>query len=215
MCGRFALATDRETIEREVRCEYRSGSLEHYNIAPGAEIAAAVTSRRTGKREIHSLTWGLLPSWEGGKGRLLFNARVETAALRPSFRESWRLRRCIVPASGFYEWNKDKVPHAITPAGGLFLFAGLWASQEEGGTKRARCAILTAPAPAPLRELHRRCPAVISEQDAEVWLDPSSDVIRLYALPRALDPANIRWMETSRDVNRASCNEPRLLSRAT
>jgi len=211
MCGRFAIETERELIEKELGCEYRAGPLRHYNLAPGAEIAAAVRSRRTGEREIHALTWGLLPSWQGSKARLLFNARIETAAQKPSFRGSWRRRRCIVPASGFYEWTKDTVPYALAPASGLLLFAALWASQGEDGAKRPRCAILTAQAPAPLDELHHRCPAVISPQEAGIWLDSSSDLADIATLPRALDPQSICWAETSSDVNRASCNEPDLL----
>jgi putative SOS response-associated peptidase YedK len=135
MCNRFAFATSPEELG-EMRDTLGLVDLDkelltpRYNIAPTTQIAVARTSA-SGARELARMRLGLIPSWQkpGEKFPFLTNARSETAATKPSFRSAFKKRRCIIPASGFYEWKtvgKEKFPYYIRMKTGLMPFAGLW-----------------------------------------------------------------------------------------
>jgi len=175
MCGRFNLRTNPAAFVAAFDAAPPAGSgqlLLRYNIAPTQTILAV---RQTGSvREAVPLRWGLIPSWskDAKIGARLINARADTAPDKPSFRSAFKRRRCLVPASGFYEWQGQagaKQPYHIFPSrGGLMAFAGLWERwQPPGGDGDAveSCTILTTEANETLRDLHDRMPVILAPTD--------------------------------------------------
>jgi putative SOS response-associated peptidase YedK len=187
MCGRFArIATN--TIFRE---KYRLKRLEQlrdsYNIAPSQSVAA-VRAAEDGN-ELVLLKWGLIPSWSKDPkiGYKLTNARSETAAEKPSFRAAFKQRRCIIPASGFYEWKreaKQKQPFYFYPREGeLFSFAGLWERwHDPEGEEIETCTILTTSANELMQPIHDRMPVILDWSGENVWLDPRAATEDLQSL---------------------------------
>ena len=181
MCGRFALPGDvREAVDTfsaQPRDLDRWPSLlqARYNICPTQPVAAIRLGAEG--REMVGMRWGFLPSWykTATDGPLLINARSETIAEKPSFRDAARQRRCLIPASGFYEWQgpeKPKTPYFIAPAEtGIFAFAGVWqAWRQPDGEVIDTCAIVTCPANEMLSPIHHRMPVVIAPEDYGLWL---------------------------------------------
>src|SRR5262245_10994329 len=130
MCGRFTLTSTPEALAERFGLESPPSAAPRFNIAPGQQVLA-VRARGDGTRRAEALRWGLVPPWSSpGQGPPLINARSETAAERPAFRDAFRARRCIVPASGFYEWadlGGYRQPYWIArPDGAYFGIAGLW-----------------------------------------------------------------------------------------
>lgn len=188
MCGRFALfAAGEEVAERFQLAEIPSLNLR-YNIAPTQSVAA-VRATESG-REMRFLRWGLIPSWAADPsiGVKLLNARAETIAAKPSFRAAFKQRRCLIPASGFYEWKKEsakqKQPYFIRPRhGGLFALAGLWERwQSPEGAMIETATIVTTQANELMRSLHERMPVILDREGEEAWLDTRSSLDSLGAL---------------------------------
>ncbi len=178
MCGRFALVATPEEVRRWFGYSETPNFPARYNIAPTQPIAV-VRSEPSGKRHFLLVRWGLVPSWvkDPAAFSLLINARAETAEEKPSFRNAMRNGRCLVPASGFYEWYRpssgSKQAYWIRPRdGGLVAFAGLcetWAGRD--GSEVDPGAILTTDANGKIADIHNRMPAVIAPEDFDVWLD--------------------------------------------
>ncbi len=185
MCGRYGLFTTPEELSRifrlppeEVRRIFERRP--RYNVAPTDRVAA-VRSRRDGEaREPVLLHWGLIPSWadDPRMGARMINARAETLAQKPSFRDAFRTRRCLVLADGFYEWQprgKRKQPFFVRMKDRQpFGFAGLWERWEDQRYGPIEsCTIITTTPNELVRPLHNRMPAVIGPADHDRWLDPS------------------------------------------
>jgi putative SOS response-associated peptidase YedK len=190
MCGRFSLGVNVDRLVEEFGIE--GAGVEHaprYNIAPGQDVLAVVRGRE-GLRA-GSLRWGLVPHWAPdpkGGGRLI-NARSETVATLPSFRDAFRARRCWVLADGFYEWRRGpgnrKQPHFIRrPDGRPFAMAGLWDRWRRGDQEVVSCTILTTAPSDVVAPLHDRMPVILSPGERERWLDPAADPDSLHALLR-------------------------------
>lgn len=226
MCGRFFLKLEADRVDAmfDVAVPNRDTGtpLPRYNIAPGQDLPAARAG--VGGTEIAPLRWGLVPSWadDPNVGYNAINARSETAHEKPTFRDAFRHRRCLIPASGFYEWKEGatgaKQPYALLRDGGeAFAMAGLWETWTDPirGTRLESGTVLTCPANTRLRALHERMPVVIPEVDWEMWLDP-----RVEGLPalRALckPDASSRWSyyPVSTRVNRVKNDGPSLLDEA-
>jgi putative SOS response-associated peptidase YedK len=163
-----------------------------YNVAPGDPVLA-VTTDRAGAPRGELLRWGLVPSWAdapGAAGKMI-NARAETAPERPAFRQAFRQMRCLIPATGFYEWERQadgrKQAFHITAEGRqVCAFAGLW-SLWRGGEPQAElrsCAILTSAANQAVAPLHDRMPVILPRDAEEAWLDPGSSLEELRSLLR-------------------------------
>ena len=179
MCGRYNLITDAGSwIDAfGISAEGDGGSIARYNIAPGtAQPVVLVTE---GARKLRSLHWGLIPHWSRDRS-IAFkttNARGETAATRPAFRAAFRHRRCLVPATGYYEWKTiagKKQPYLIALAGGaLFAMAGLWeAWQGPEGEVRSFSIVTTAPSEL-AATIHDRMPVILPRAQYDRWLDPN------------------------------------------
>jgi putative SOS response-associated peptidase YedK len=167
-----------------------------YNLTPGR--AVAVVRERDGQRRLDALQWGLIPFWakDASIGRKLINARLDSIAEKPAYREAWQRRRCLIPASGFYEWSEPrdgrKRPYFIRPRDEpLLALAGLWERwRTPTGEKLETCVIVTTDANAQLVRIHDRMPLLIPRDAQALWLDPKSsleDVLRLAERPPALD----------------------------
>lgn len=184
MCGRFALFAN----PAELAAYFELGDIAQalapasYNVAPGQAVAA-VRLDEQGRRRIDALRWGLVPFWakDVSIGHRLINARGETLAERPAFREALHRRRCLIPASGFYEWRKTSgrrsQPFFVTAvAEPLIAFAGLWERwRDSAGERLESCTIVTTAANAVVVPIHSRMPVVVSRDDQDLWLDPGTD----------------------------------------
>jgi putative SOS response-associated peptidase YedK len=184
MCGRYSLANP-DPVKLRKRFELGE-SIEvaeepRFNIAP-TDPVLAIRELEPGARDLGRLRWGLVPGrWAEQGGRPLINARAETIERQPAFAESFRERRCLIPADGFYEWLRDergKRPLWFSrPDGEPFAFAGVWAELPEKGGDGVlhSCAIVTCEPNGLIRPVHDRMPVVLAA-DAEVdWLDSSAD----------------------------------------
>lgn len=197
MCGRYRLSTHPHALYEQFALELVNPDERElpprYNVAPTQPVAA-VRLRRDGRRELVLLHWGLIPSWakDPAIGNRMINARSETVGEKPAFRNALRRRRCLIPADGFYEWQKQargpKQPFDITRTDGApFAFAGLWEHwQGPNGEEIESCAILTTEANSLMRPIHNRMPVILFPEDYAAWL--AQDEVPLRDLEPLLGP---------------------------
>ena len=220
MCGRYTLTTPAERLAEEFGFRDSSAELpQSYNVAPTQGVAAVL--EEGGGRYLEVLRWGLIPPWADDPqiGSRMINARSETAPEKPSFRRAFRERRCLIPADGFYEWqrtNGAKQPFYIHMEDGRpFAFAGLWESWGRGGEGEIRtCTILTTAANAVVGEIHERMPVIVAPDAYDVWLDPSSERDELTGLLAPYPEDEMEAYPVSRFVNSPSNNDPRCVEPA-
>jgi putative SOS response-associated peptidase YedK len=183
MCGRFSLTASADAIAEAFHLDAIPNWQPRYNIAPTQQIPAIV-----GNREFKTLRWGLIPSWskDASIGNRLINARAETLAEKPSFRDAFRQRRCLIVTDGFYEWKKTekgkKQPFYFQlETGEPFAFAGLWERWKTFET----CTIITTEANSLMSEVHDRMPVMLDEVGRDRWLDhcASSEAVRSLLQP--------------------------------
>jgi putative SOS response-associated peptidase YedK len=216
MCGRFTL----EKSLGELGSLFQVGNLpdlwERYNIAPTQPVAVIRAAPDQEGRELALMRWGLIPAWskEPGGGPLLINARAETAAEKPAFRAALRYRRCLVPADGFFEWQRlgsEKHPfHMRRTDGAPFALAGLWESwHSPDGSVLESCALLTIEANELMRPIHDRMPVILDPPDFDLWLDPDvQDVRMIQPLLRPYPAEAMVAFPVSSVVNNARNDDP-------
>jgi putative SOS response-associated peptidase YedK len=219
MCGRYTLSTPVGMLAEEFGL---GGNLPElpasYNVAPTQEVPAILGS--DGGRRLELLRWGLVPAWADDPqiGARMINARSETAAEKPSFRRAFRGRRCLIPADGFYEWQKapgGKQPYHIHMKDRRpFAFAGLWESWGKGDDEIRSCAILTTRANALVGEIHDRMPVILDHDAYDVWLDPASERDELAGLLAPFPEEEMEAYPVSRLVNSPRNNDPRCVEPA-
>lgn len=223
MCGRFALYADYEALLK--RFDIEEAALEqelyekNYNVAPSQQIAAVIND---GKRNrLGTFRWGLIPSWAKDQkiGYKMINARGETAAEKPSFRTAFKKKRCLIPATAFYEWKKaegGKTPMLIhLESDELFAFAGLWESWEAPhGEVVHSCTILTTQPNALMAGIHDRMPVILSKGDEKAWLDPNiQDPELLNELIKPYQAEELEAYEVSGAVNSPKNNGQELIQK--
>jgi putative SOS response-associated peptidase YedK len=179
MCGRFTQFHSAPAIAQVFELLDVPELTPHYNIAPTQAIAAVVQPASNPQRELRFFRWGLLPSWSKDPtiGARLINARSETVAEKPSFRAAFKYRRCLIPADGFYEWQRQerkKQPFYFHLQDHRpFAFAGLWEHwQSPDGSEIETCTILTTTANELLEPIHDRMPVILPAENYTIWLDP-------------------------------------------
>ena len=188
MCGRFTLHhSTREIAERFAVQQVMFEFPPRYNIAPSQPVAVIT---QNGVRALGAHRWGLVPSWAKDPqiGNRLINARAETLAEKPSFKNALTRRRCLIPADGFYEWKK--AGKASTPlrvhmdGDALFALAGLWEEwNAPDGSPLRTCTIITTAPNQLMASIHNRMPAILQPEDEATWLDPNlKDVPEILSL---------------------------------
>ncbi|ADB51691.1 SOS response-associated peptidase [Conexibacter woesei] len=222
MCGRFTLAT---TTADELRHRFPLGESavdlrQRFNVAPGDEVVTVAA--RDGVATGRMLRWGLIPPWarDPSVGYKMINARAETVAEKPAYRDPFAKRRCLIVADGFYEWQRQgraKQPFHITRTDGApFAFAGLWTGWKnpEDDEWLRSCTIVTTEANDKISGIHPRMPVILDPADEQTWIDPETPVARLQELLRPLPADGTNARAVSRAVNNARYDGPDCLADA-
>lgn len=214
MCGRYTLATGLDELIEVF--DVPDAAFPHeprYNIAPTQQAPVVARDRRG--RRMGLMRWGLIPFWaeDPAIGNRQINARSESAARKPAFREAFRRRRCLVPADGFYEWARSegpKRPYWIHPGhGGLMAFAGLWDRWRNAqGTPIHSFTILTRPANDRVRSIHDRMPVIVPPSTWERWLDRDLDTSGAVRLLDGMEAPDLVAREVSTWVNKPEHDDP-------
>lgn len=211
MCGRYThLYTWRELF----RLLNLNTATPEINLNPSWNVAptqlAPIVRQQDGVRTASMVRWGLVPSWAKEIGTPLNNARSEEAATKPSFRSPFKSRRCLVPVSSFYEWEKTpegKQPWSIRVKGvPLFCFAGLWDRNDTLGEPIESFAILTRAPNEFMARIHDRMPCIVRPEHYDLWLDPARTAPD--ELARAIDPPSAEEMEAHRVSARVNSPKP-------
>ncbi|HYD95981.1 MAG TPA: SOS response-associated peptidase [Noviherbaspirillum sp.] len=219
MCGRFASNTPPWQLQQWYDALSYPDTAPRYNIAPGTMIAVVRDS--PDGRAGSLMRWGFIPAWarDPSSMPMLNNARGETVAEKPMFRQAFRRRRCLIPASGFYEWKavpgqRTKQPFFISFSDGTPMsFAGIWeTSRKADGTSIDTCTILTTEANAVLAPIHHRMPVLVDRADWATWLaaEPVPDA-ELLQLVKPFDPARLQAWGVAHAVNKVVNDDPSLL----
>ena len=247
MCGRFT-----SLVPPEVLAEHFSAVLSDdpelqlfradFNVAPSMAVLA-VASTRAGGRRIGTLQWGLVPSWtQIPKGTGHVNARAETISEKPSFRDSFRRRRCLIPMSGYYEWrtveaqeeHSEEDSSRTTPRkrayyvsrkdGGPLAVAGLWSvwrpsadAMSSGLVERKTCCVVTTASAGEIAEIHDRMPVILDEAEWAIWLgeespDESSEQRLLEVVGAKRSDSALEIVEVGTLVNSVRNNGPELIA---
>lgn len=223
MCGRFTLTLTPEETARllalEAALDVAPASPPRWNVAPGQPIAAAVQESPDAPRRLRYLDWGLVPRWSRGPagGARPINARSETVADKPAFRDAWRRRRCLVPADGFYEWQRRggaKQPwlFRLKDAPG-FAMAGIWETWTPAdGSPQHTCALLTTEANALMLPVHDRMPVILRRESFADWLTVPPDAAHsLHPLLRPYPADEMTAWPVSPAVNSPHNDAPHLV----
>ena len=211
MCGRYALLEPSKAFLDFLGVQ--DGLFQSYNIAPTQ--LAPIVLQQDNNRGVLKARWGLIPSWVKEPKNFkanLFNARAETLKEKPSFKNSFKQKRCLVPANGFYEWKKSakqKQPYYIYQDQGL-AFAGLYDRWQNNGIEIISFTIITTAPNSFMQTIHNRMPAILQPKDYQLWLSPQTKLDRLESL---LQPstANLKAHPVSKQVGQVSNNGPDLI----
>ncbi|TFF89865.1 MAG: SOS response-associated peptidase [Promethearchaeota archaeon] len=221
MCGRFARFSPAHVFRMLFQLDEFLELAPQYNISPGQEIYAVRgipvrdqepdnASTTDAAREVAPLQWGLIPFWSKQPRSGPINARSETVAEKPTFKASFKQRRCLIPADGFYEWKKTtsgpKQPYFIHMANEEpFALAGIWDkwNNPEGGSIES-CSILTTEPNAVVKPIHKRMPVIIDKSKFDTWLNPAEkqDLDEVKALLKPFDPKKMEAYPVSLYVNK-------------
>lgn len=218
MCGRFTnVLTWRELVHLYRITSDRSALNlpARYNVAPTQDIPI-VRLDANGERELVMARWGLIPKWANDLkiGYKTINAGAETVDEKPSFKDAFRRRRCLIPATGYFEWKttaKGKQPYLFAPAdGGAWSFAGLWERNEKTSQAVESCTIIVGPANDLAKEIHDRMPVILDEADHETWLG-SADPGAVKPLLRPYPAAGMRSYPVSTRVGNVRNDDVELI----
>lgn len=221
MCGRYRLARKKEILAETFDVENEVDWSPRYNVAPGQDVPVVRQDATQPVRMFSLIRWGLIPSWskDAKAGYKMINARAETVADMPTFRDPFRSRRCLVPADGFYEWAKEgkqKSPFCVSMADdSIFAFAGLWDRWRDPNKANPNkewletCSIITTSANALLSGIHNRMPVILKRDDYDLWLDPGFKKVEdLLDLLKPFPADAMRHYRVSTRVNSVKNDDP-------
>ena len=183
MCGRFVLETPLKATAEIFNAQMAESlvTVPNFNIRPSENISVLVSN--SGNRKLGQMRWGFVPHWykSVADGPLLFNARAETLAEKPAFRDACRRRRCLIPADGFYEWkktvgSKSKPFYVRRSDRQQMIFAGIWQFSDDCEDRIPTCTIITVPASEQILGIHNRMPLLIDPSDWAGWLGEGQGV---------------------------------------
>jgi putative SOS response-associated peptidase YedK len=204
MCGRFALNENPKKFAEHFKLSGDVSISPSWNIAPSTRICS-ITADEEQRRHLSLMKWGLIPSWAKDVtiGSKLNNARGETVAEKPSFRTSFKFSRCIIPASGFFEWKTEdgvKQPYYISfKSGEPMAFAGLWSKWNDIDS----CCIITTSANSLMEPIHDRMPVILDVEQWATWLSPGvKQTDMLLPMIRPHDAEVMQAWPVSKDLNR-------------
>jgi putative SOS response-associated peptidase YedK len=211
MCGRYRLSRRKQGVEErfDTAVSDESDWTPRYNIAPTQPIPVIRQHPKEPIRELSLMRWGLIPSWakDPSVAARMINARAETASTKPAFRDALNSRRCLIPADGFYEWQKTgkaKQPYCFeVNEGELFAFAGLWDRwKDPSGQLVKSCSILTTTPNAVTQAVHDRMPVILDPDAYDLWLDPGmTDTGTASELLKPYDARLMRCFSVSTRIN--------------
>jgi putative SOS response-associated peptidase YedK len=222
MCGRYRLSRRKQLVEEYFdSAPWDDDWNPRYNIAPTQPVPVIRQNPKEPVRELLLMRWGLIPAWSkdaSGAARMI-NARSETAATKPAFRDALKSRRCLIPADGFYEWKRDgktKQPFCFeVNRGHLFAFAGLWDRwKDPNGNWMKTCSILTTTPNSVTSAVHDRMPVILDQDCYDLWLDPGmNNVVEVSNLLKPFDARLMRSYPVSTRINHAAnddeeCSRP-------
>jgi putative SOS response-associated peptidase YedK len=216
MCGRFNLTASGEEIAEAFDLDDTPELAPRYNIAPTQPVAVVRVDTARHQRRLSTLRWGLVPEGAPETDRGHINARSETAWRKPAFREAFAARRCLVPATGFYEWQrtgaKKRRPWVFSLVSGQpFAFAGLWEPPAREGAPPT-CTILTTEPNDVTRPVHDRMPVILPPDAYARWLDPKAgDAVALRPLLLPYPAPAMAARPVSKAVNNARFDDPACL----
>ncbi len=222
MCGRYRLSRRKQIVEEYFDCPSEEQDwAPRYNIAPTQPVPVIRQHPKKPVRDLSLMKWGLIPSWakDPSVAASMINARSETAATKPAFRDALGSRRCLIPADGFYEWvrtAKPRQPYCFEVNGGdLFAFAGLWDGwKDPNGNWIRTCSILTTTPNGVTSAVHDRMPVILDSSDYDVWLDPGmQNVAAASELLKQYDALLMRCYPVSTRINHVAnddeeCSRP-------
>jgi putative SOS response-associated peptidase YedK len=224
MCGRYTL-TKQEKLEEAFQASLEAMILKdawwkpRFNVAPTQP--APVITLRDGVRHIELFKWGLTPHWAASSGKrppLMINARAETLTEKPVFRDALARRRCLVPADGFFEWQRKAgtPPQALYfhPRDHLIAFAGLWARARTDQGETMSFTIITVPPNELVAPVHDRMPCVLSPEAYAAWLDPATSIDAAHAMLGTPPIADWQADPVSSHVNKVDHDDPRCIELA-
>ncbi|MEO1797576.1 MAG: SOS response-associated peptidase [Pseudomonadota bacterium] len=210
MCGRFAITLPDDAMAQLFDAVPSNDLPEgpRYNVCPTNDVHVVVSDAG---RRLRAMRWGFLPHWykTTNGGPLLINARSETIADKPAFKAACRERRCLIPASGFYEWTKTpdgaRLPWYITRADGEpLVFAGIWQDWERDGEAYTTCAIVTCAANDRMAEIHKRMPVVLAPEHWGLWLGEAGKGAATLMCAAAEDALSFHRVDVAVNSNRAA-----------
>ena len=215
MCGRFTFYITNQELEEFYQLHNTTPIDHRYNTVPLQTIP--VITQQQAIRRLQMMRWGLIPAWAKDESiaNNLINARAETIAEKPSFRQSLKKRRCIIPISGFYEWKKNgklKQPMYIAnPQQQHLPLAGLWDQwTNHNGLLIKTCTLITVPPNEQMNPIHNRMPAILSKHHINVWLDENADIQHVLQLLQPY-PNQLHIYPVSTQVNSAAFDSPELI----
>ena len=220
MCGRYLITSAPEAIRALFRYPERPNFPPRYNVAPTQPVP--IVRLEQNERHFALVRWGFIPSWvdDPRSFSLLINARSESAADKPAFRAALLRRRCLFPADGFYEWQREgqrSRPFVVRPKSGtLIAFAGVWETwMGPNGEEIDSAAILTTDASRSLAHIHARMPVILAPEVFDTWLDPNSELNVAQALLAPAPEGLLDAYEISPTVNAVANDSPELLAPAS
>jgi putative SOS response-associated peptidase YedK len=220
MCGRFAFFSPREAVQEYFGIEVPFALEPRYNVAPSQQVAVIRQPADT-EPEAAMLKWGLVPFWakDAAIGARMINARAETVAQKPAFRQAFKRRRCVILADGFYEWHTEdgrKTPYFISlKTDRPFAMAGLWESWDKTDQPPLEtCAIITTTASKSIGKLHDRMPVILDAPTATDWIQAERDSDALIAMLKSYDDEDIQAWPVNRTVNNPVNQGATLIERA-
>lgn len=201
MCRRFIVRSKPEAVAKQFNAKLVDKFDTDKVFSPQDLVPIVVESRKNAERELRTARFGIIPSFamDPSVGKKMYNCRSETIDIKPSFRAAFEARRCLIPATAFYEWHlHNKEPHIVTPAKEkIFAFAGIWDRWRDpiNGDVIVSCSVATTDAAGPLSEIHQRMPVILDAKAQDIWLSEKSKADDLKALLKPHNAIQIAYSD--------------------